>query len=142
MQYKITVAYMIKNSSHLFKLHNLSLINQKCIHYHALHFCNEIKQSSEFYNNCCESEKIVLLTVWFIFFYFSKLMITDYFNVKHFQNWINEYNNAIMFIFCIFNKNEYFNYSEDDIQSFIIHDELYHMHESLQHVFNQIFSFI
>ena len=36
----------------------------------------------------------------------------------------------------MFNKDECLNYLKDDIQSFIIYDELYYMHELLQHVFD------
>ena len=66
-------------------------------------------------------------------FYLNDLFITETSEVKHFQQQINVYNNAMTFISCMFNQNEHLNHSAGGIQSFVIYEELYHLQGPLQH---------
>ena len=71
-------------------------------------------------------------------FYLNDLFIIKTSEAKHFQQQINVYNNAMIFIFCMFNQDECLNHSTDEIQSFIICGKLYHLQESLQYLFTHV----
>ena len=75
-------------------------------------------------------------------FYLKDLFTTETSKIKHFQQQINVYNNAMAFTFCMFNQDEHLNHSADDIQLFVIHKELYHLQRLLQHSFMCVSSFV
>ena len=74
-------------------------------------------------------------------FYLNDLFITKTLEVKHFQQQINVYNNAMAFIFCMFNQDKHLNHSVGEIQSFVIYEKLYHLQRPLQHSFTYVSSF-
>ena len=75
-------------------------------------------------------------------FYLKDLFTTETSKIKHFQQQINVYNNAMIFIFCMFNQDEHLNHSADGIQLFVIYEKLYHLQRLLQHLFMYVPSFV
>ena len=74
-------------------------------------------------------------------FYLNDFFITETLKIKHFQQQINVYNNAMIFTFCMFNQNEHLNHLVSEIQSFVICGELYHLQGPLQHSSTYVPSF-
>ena len=100
-----------------------------------LHFKNETVQLNEYYFFYYLNNSIKLLFFCSMSFYLKNLFITETSKIKHFQQQINIYNNAMIFISYMFNQDECLNHSVNDIQSFVIYKKLYHLQESLQHLF-------
>ena len=75
----------------------------QCSHCNTLHFKDKIIQSDEHYFSYCLDDSIKLFSSHLIPFYLKDLFITETLEIKHFQQQINVYNNAMIFIFCIFN---------------------------------------
>ena len=103
-----------------------------------LYFKDEIIQSDGHYFSCCLNSSIKLSSLCSMSFYLKDLFTTETLKVRHFQQQINVYNNAMIFISCIFNWDEHLNCSVYKIQSFVIWEELYHLQGSLQHSFTCI----
>ena len=133
--YIATVMYINQRPAHLFMLHDLGSQSFQCSHCDILHFKDEMIQSGGCYFSYCLNNSIKLFSPCSISSYLKNLFITEISEIKHFQQQINVYNNAMTFIFCMFNQNEHLNHSIGDIQSFIIYEELYHLQGPLQHSF-------
>jgi len=59
---------------------------------------------------------------------------------KHFLNYIQDYNHALIFTFCMYTANKHLtNWRE--VQAFIIHDELYHLQRSLHSTVQELLCF-
>ena len=98
-------------------------------------------QLDEHYFFYCLNGFIKLSPFYSMSFYLKNLFIIKTSEAKHFQQQINVYNNAMIFIFCIFNQDKCLNHSVNDIQLFVIYKELYHLQELLQHLFMYVSSF-
>ena len=133
--------YINQESTHLFKLHDFGPQSFQCSYCDTLHFKDETVQSDECYFSCYLNDSIKLSLPHSMPSYLNDFFITETSEIKHFQQQINVYNNAMTFTFCIFNQNECLNHSADEIQSFIICEELYHLQEPLQHLFTCVPSF-
>ena len=101
--YITTGIYINQRPAHLFKLHNFEPQLFQCSHYDVLYFKDEIVQSNECYFFYCLNDFIKLSFPCLMPFYLKNLFIIKTSEIKHFQQQINVYNNAMTFIFCIFN---------------------------------------
>ena len=104
-------------------------------HCNVLYFKDEMIQSNKHYFFYCLNNFIKFFSLCSMLFYLKDFFIIKTLEVKHFQQQINIYNNAMIFIFCIFNQNECLNHSVSNIQLFIICEKLYHLQKLLQHSF-------
>ena len=111
---------MIQNAAHLPSPHDLGDWFIWCGDCGALHFKDECVYAAELYYVCCADGKVWLPSSFSLPFYLYSLFTAATPEVRHFWQHVNLYNNAMMFIFCMFNLNDCLDVETGGIQSFVI----------------------
>ena len=111
---------MIQDAAHLSSFHDLDDQSIQCSDCGALHFKNEYVHAAELYYICCANSKMQLSSSLSLPFYLYSLFTAATSETRHFQQYVNLYNNTMIFTFCMFNLNDHLDVGTEDIQSFMI----------------------
>ena len=111
---------MIQDAAHLPSFYDLDGQSIWCGDCEALHFKDECVYAAGLYYVCCADGKVWLPSPLSLPFYLYSLFTAAIFEIKYFQQYVNLYNNAMMFISCMFNLNNCLGVGTEGIQSFVI----------------------
>ena len=111
---------MIQDAAHLPSPHDFDGWFIQCSGCGALHFKDECVYAAGLYYVCCADGKVWLPSPLPLPPYLYSLFTAATSEIRHFWQYINLYNNAMVFIFCMFNLDDCFDVETGGIQLFVI----------------------